>query len=161
MATSIAEALQATLSPQEVARLNERPTQNSRAYDFYLSGQDFSRRADRRTFAPLAIQMYQRAVDEDPEFALAWSGLTRAHLMLYWFGFDRTEMRRRLALEAVERALEFGPDLPEAHLAMGYYYYWGFRDYASASREFAIAEQGMPGDSELYEARAYSPAIPS
>ena len=154
IATSIAEELQATLSPQEVARLNELPTDSTRAYEFYLSGNEYARRTDSRTFRLLAIQMFQRAVAEDPEFALAWSALSRTHIWVYFQGIDHAEMRRTLALEAVERALALEPDLPEAHLAMGYYYYQGFRDYDGALREFGIAERGMPGTLQSFLARA-------
>jgi serine/threonine-protein kinase len=155
MATSIAGSLQATLSPQEIARLNEVPTQSTRAYDFYLTGNSYLRRSDFRTFMPLSIQMYERAVEEDPGFALAFSRLSIAHGQMYWFGFDQTESRLKMAEEAVERALAVAPDLPAAHLALGYYYYRGFRNYDKALREFDVAEQATPPDSELFEARGY------
>jgi TolB-like protein/Tfp pilus assembly protein PilF len=155
MASSIAEALEATLSPQETARLTELPTQNTRAYDFYLTGNSYLRRSDFRTFMPLSIQMYERAVEEDPGFALAFSRLSIAHGQMYWFGFDQTESRLKMAEEAVERALAVAPDLPAAHLALGYYYYRGFRNYDKALREFDVAEQATPPDSELFEARGY------
>jgi tetratricopeptide (TPR) repeat protein len=60
-----------------------------------------------------------------------------------------------LALDAVQRALELSPDLPQAHFALGDYYYRGFLDYERALQEYTIAEQGMPGASELYVARAF------
>jgi len=155
MATAIAEALHATFSPQEVARLNEVPTQNTRAYDFYLSGREFGRRGvDRGTDIPLAVQQYERAVEEDREFALAWAHLAVQHIRMYWFAIDRTDERRRTALSAVERALDLQPDLPEAHLAMAWYHYHAYRNYEEALRELAIAEQGMPGDSEPLFLRA-------
>jgi len=155
IATSIADALEATLSPQEVDRLNEVPTQNTRAYDFFLSGKEYqSRGVDNRTDLPLAVQQYERAVEEDPEFALAWARLAAAHIRIYWAAFDRTDARRRTALSAVERALGLQPDLPEAHYAMARYHYHGYRNYEEALRELAIAEQGMPGDVELIFSRA-------
>jgi tetratricopeptide (TPR) repeat protein len=104
---------------------------------------------------PLSIQMYERAVEEDPGFALAFSRLSIAHGQMYWFGFDQTESRLKMAEEAVERALAVAPDLPAAHLALGYYYYRGFRNYDKALREFDVAEQATPPDSELFEARGY------
>jgi len=106
MATSIAEALQATILPQEVARLNEVPTQNLRAYNFYLSGNDYLRGTDNLTVYSLAAQQYERAVAEDPEFALAWAALSRAHSGVYFFRVDPTESRLELAREAVERAFD-------------------------------------------------------
>ncbi len=154
MATSIAGALQATLSPQEVARLNEVPTQSTRAYDFYLIGNDYFRRPDDPTSLPLALQMYERAGEEDPEFAPAFAAVSHAHSRFYWIGLDRTDSRLELAAEALQRAFDLAPDLPEAHLAAGEYYYRGFRDYDRALEEYLIAERGMPGSAELAVARA-------
>ena len=154
MATSIVEALHASLSPQEELRLSEVPTRNTRAYDFYMSGNTYRVRDD---FSledyNLAVHQYQRAIDEDPEFALAWTGLARAHAEMYFWDVDRTESRRELAREAVERALQLVPDLPEARLAMGFYHYHGFNDYQCALEEWDLAGKGMAGDSELYAAR--------
>ncbi len=150
MATSIAEALQATLSPQEVDQLSRVPTQNTRAWDFFLSGADYERRREYR----LALQQYERAVAEDSEFALAWTAVSRRHSYDYFWGIDRTEARLAQALEAVERAFEQSPDLPQAHLAMGDYYWQGFRDFDSSLEEYTIAELGMPGDADLYGALA-------
>jgi tetratricopeptide (TPR) repeat protein len=157
MTTSIADALQASLSPQEVMRLNEVPTTNTRAYEFYLSGNGYRVRAEHSLDGySLAVHQYQRALDEDPEFALAWAGLARTHAIVYFWGIDKTDARRELALEAVKRALQLAPELPEAHLAMGYYHYHGFNDYQSALEEWDIAAaQGMTGDSELYAARGF------
>ena len=156
MATAIADALQATLLPQEVARLNEIPTQSTRAYDFYLTGNDYLRRIDGQiSLTHLAVEAYSRAVEEDPNFALAWANLSRAHSNMFWYRFDRSELRLSLALEAVQNAFRLAPDLPEAHLASGYYHYYGFLDYDSALTDLTIAEQGMPGDSQLFEARAF------
>ena len=156
MATSIAGVLQAMLLPEEVARLNELPTESTRAYNFYLIGNDYVRGTDNSTVYSNAAEMYQRAVDEDPEFALAWAALSRAHSGVYFFFVDRTEARREFARKAVERAFQLEPDLAEAHLAMGYYYYHGFRDYEKALQAWSLAEQGLSGDSRLYLARAYA-----
>ena len=156
MTTSIADALQATLSPQEVMRLNEVPTRNTRAYEFYVSGNGYRVRAEYSLDDySLAVHQYQRALDEDPEFALAWAGLARTHAIVYFWGIDKTEARRELAREAVKRAFQLAPELPEAHLAMGFYHYHGFNDYESALEEWDIAERGMAGHSELYAARGW------
>ncbi|MCK5363221.1 MAG: tetratricopeptide repeat protein, partial [Gammaproteobacteria bacterium] len=156
MTTSIAAALQATLSPQEVMRLNEVPTRNTRAYEFYVSGNGYRVRAEYSLDDySLAVHQYQRALDEDPEFALAWAGLARTHAIVYFWGIDKTEARRDLAREAVERAFQLAPELPEAHLAMGFYHYHGFRDYDAALKEFEMARSIRPNDPETLEAVAY------
>jgi tetratricopeptide (TPR) repeat protein len=99
--------------------------------------------------------MYERAVTEDPNFALAWAALSRTHVLIHWFSIDRSEDRLARAREAAERALQLSPDLPEAHLAMGDYHYRSTRDYVRALSEYALAEQGMPGNVQILEAKAY------
>jgi len=96
--------------------------------------------------------MFERAVSEDTELALAWAALSRQHSLRYNAGGDRTESRLAQAREAVERALEVAPGLPYGHLAMGEYYLFGFGDFESALEEYAIAREGIPGDAELYRA---------
>jgi len=154
MAMAIAEALQATLSPAEVARLDERPTQSTRAYDYYLSGNGYYAQSDQIATIELAVDMYQRAVDEDPLFALAHARLSIAHSVVYWYSIDRTQTRRDLALAALDRAREIRSDLPEVQIATSIYYYRAFRDYERALTELVEVESAMPGNSELYETRA-------
>ena len=154
MATSIASALQATLSPEEASRLGEVPTGNTRAYEFYLSAKEYSIRNEGLDDFVYAVEQYENAIEADPEFALAWAGLARAYSQLYRDGGDQFESSLTLAREALDEAFRLAPNLPEAHLAMGYYHYHGFDDYESALAEWAIAERGMPGDSELFAARA-------
>ena len=154
MALSIAGALQAMLSPEELARLDEKPTENTAAYNHYLVGNHILRDVNNMVTHLKAAKAYERAVEEDPEFALAWAALARAHSAVYFF-VDESETRRNLALQAVERAFELQPNLPEAHLAMGYYYYHCLRDYVAAQKEFSIAGRGMPGDPKIFLARAH------
>ena len=153
MATSIAETLHATLSPEQVAQLNERPTQSTRAYEFYLSGNDYGNRAGPEA-VPLALQQYERAVAEDPMFALAWAALSRTHSRMYWLDIDTSETRLDSALYAAERAFGLAPDLPQGHLAMGQYFAFGFRDFERAVEQYVIAEQGMPGETSILRAIA-------
>jgi len=154
MALSIAGTLQAMLSPSEIARLNERPTENTLAYNHYLIGNHILRDVNNMVTHLMAAKAYQSAVEEDTEFALAWAALSRAHSAVYFF-VDESETRRELALQAVERAFELQPNLSEAHLAMGYYNYHCLRDYEAAQKEFSIAERGMPGNPKIFLARAY------
>jgi TolB-like protein/DNA-binding winged helix-turn-helix (wHTH) protein/Tfp pilus assembly protein PilF len=154
IAASIAGILQAVLTPSEMARINSVATANTRAYNFYLIGNKHLRGTNNLTAFSDAAEAYQRAVDEDPEFALAWAGLSRAHSGVYFF-VDARESRRELARQAVERAFELSPDLPEAHFAMGYFLYHVLDDYDAALKEWSIVAKGIPGDSRLYLARAY------
>jgi len=109
MATSIATELHQTLSPEMTAKLNERPTQNTRAYDFYLSGEVYLKRRQ----ADVAIRQFGRAIEEDPMFAVAWAALSRAHSRMYWSEFDRIDGQHlEKARDAAATAFELVPDLP-------------------------------------------------
>jgi serine/threonine-protein kinase len=96
--------------------------------------------------------MFERAVQHDPGFVDAHAALSLAHLTLYWDGWgahDKSPERLEMALETATRALELNPDSPHGHKALGYYHYWGHRDYEQALEEFATAAASLPNDSEI------------
>ena len=93
--------------------------------------------------------MYEKAVELDPTFALAYAQLSRAHLMIYWLYYDRSEECLAMAKQAVDKAFQLNPNLPETHLALGHYYYNGHLDYDRALEQFAIARKSQPNNSEL------------
>jgi TolB-like protein len=155
MAIAIADSLEATLSPEEVARLSERPTESTEAYNFFLAARDYWRRTDIGGNRLRAADMYERAVAADPEFALAWAELSVAHTLVYWAAEDRVQGRIDAALGAVERAVALQPDLPEAHLAWADYYYRVTREFERALDELELAEEGIPGSAHLHATRAY------
>jgi len=156
MANAIANALEVTLSPDEMGRLAVIPTTNRRAYDFYLSGKNYLRSPDNVNGSRLAEEMFERAVSEDPGFALGWAALGHARSRVFFFSNIYAGATIEAAKEAIDQAFGLDPDLPEAHLALGYYWQYGFRDYAEALRQFSIAENGLPQDSELFLGRAFT-----
>jgi len=93
--------------------------------------------------------MYEKAVELDPTFALADVQLSRAHSRMYWFNYDRSDARLAMAKETVDRAFQLNPNLPEAHLALGHYYYHGHLDYDRALEQFAIVRKSQPNNSNL------------
>jgi len=153
IATQVAETLDVTLLAPERQALGVRPTANLEAYDSYLRGEDYDARQYREEDAHLAVRMYQRAVQLDPKFALAYAALARAHLFLSWI-FDQTgELPKAQA--ALRRAQQLGPELAETHLALGYYYYWGSRDYDLALEQFGWVRERQPNDPDVISAIGY------
>jgi len=150
IAGEVIQQLGVTLLEPEQASIEARPTENMEAYQAYLRGLD---QTGHLTYSEqhrlLEIEMFERAVELDPEFALAWADLSMAHSGLINLGMDKSPERLALAKAAVDRALELEPDLPHAHLAMAYYYYWGLRDYEPALDALAIAEKSMPEDQDV------------
>ena len=74
---------------------------------------------------------------------------------IYWHHYDHTPARLALARAALDSAMRLGPDLPDTHMARGYFYYWGSLDYENALREFETALRIQPSNSELLQAMGY------
>jgi TolB-like protein/Tfp pilus assembly protein PilF len=150
IARGIAESLQVKLTAREAQALTVKPTNNSEAYDAYLRGLVFDARTTYSNDAQRnAITSYERAVQLDPGFALAWARLSRADAALYFIRADQTPTRRDVARRAVENAQELSPNLPETQLALGYYQYWVLRDYGLAKDTFARLSEILPGSSDI------------
>ncbi len=152
IAEQVATALDLALQRPDREALAVRPTDNLRAYDFYLRGNDYFARPGDPGGYRLAEEMYTRATALDPTFALAFARLARTHIAEFHFA-DRTGDRLAKARGAADSALRLQPDLPEAHLAMGQIHYWGELDYDQALREFRIAHAREPGNSDIAWAR--------
>jgi serine/threonine protein kinase/Flp pilus assembly protein TadD len=140
----------ANLSEQEKARLTVEQTNNPAAYDAYLRARAFPGWWHQEG----AIRLFQEAVKLDPSFALAWAYLSIGQSTGYWIGTDPSRARLVAAKDALDRAIALDPDLPEVHLALGYYRYYGPRDYAGALAEFRQAEKGLPNSADVIEALA-------
>jgi serine/threonine protein kinase/tetratricopeptide (TPR) repeat protein len=149
LAERVAQALDVTLLEPERQALKAGPTQNVEAYEYYLRGNDYLNRSRLENDFRIAIQMYEKAVELDPKFALAYTQLSRTHLHMYWFYCDRSEERLALAKQAVDKAFQLSPELPEAHWALGQYHYMGCLDYDHALEQFAITRKTQPNNSDL------------
>jgi TolB-like protein/cytochrome c-type biogenesis protein CcmH/NrfG len=150
LAQKIASSLQAKLSPDEKERLDRQPTQNPNAYLLFVQAHDYANRPDQfRDQLLKAEELFEQAIKLDPKFAAAFAGLSMVESGMY-HNFDPTPGRREKARRNADEALRLQPDLPEAHLALGFCYYYGDRDYERALAEFEIAKRDLPNEAQAY-----------
>jgi len=146
IAQQIAQSLRAMLSPEEQARIAERPTDNLEAYNAYLLGRHWwNQRTSEATQA--AIEHFQEAVSKDTAFALAYVGLADSYMVAPWYGgevFISPEEARSRGIEAAERALEIDDGLGEAHASLAALKLFAEWDWAGAEREFQRAIELSP-----------------
>jgi len=149
LAQKIAHELQAKLSPTEKAQMTRKPTENGEAYLAFVQAHNLHLHLEEIEKLKQAEQLYERALQMDPNFALAAADFSRLESWIF-HTFDPTPPRREKARSLAERALKLQPDCPEGHLALGFTYYYGDRDYEKALQEFDIAKRGLPNEAEVY-----------
>lgn len=148
LASQIANELRVTLSPNEKANVETKPTDNSDAYVYYLQANQIERGPDTLLEDyKKAERLYVKAISLDPKFALAHARLasTRAEIFHYYEPLDSWKTRAR---SSAETALQLQPSLGEAHLAIGQCIYWFDQDYDAALVEFDAALRLAPNNSE-------------
>jgi TolB-like protein/Flp pilus assembly protein TadD len=152
IAKAIAEQLQAKLTGREQQALAVKPTNNAEAYDAYLRGLAFDARGG-ISFVneQRAAGFYERSVQLDPAFALAWGRLSRAESSLYFIGMTAAQEAAERALKAAQK---LQPNAPETLLAQGYYQYWVSRDYELAKATFVQVRNVLPSSSDAAAALA-------
>jgi serine/threonine-protein kinase len=157
IAKRIAESLQAKLTGREEQALTVKPTDNPEAYDAYLRGLAYTLKSAPSAANALGAQKYLRdAVRLDPKFALAWALLSMVNSRAY--GTQSLQPTVELLEEAgraAETARGLQPNLGEALLATGSYYYACLKDYDTAVRYFEKAYQILPNSSRIPESLAY------
>jgi len=127
IARSIAQALRITLTPQEEKTIARKPTENPQAYDFYLRGRSYTRREN----MDYALQMFEQAIQLDPNFALAHAGIAHLCGLIYEIREQNQKWIER-GLAACDRATALAPDLPEVLVAHARLFY-AQKKYAEAA----------------------------
>jgi TolB-like protein len=152
LAERITQALRANLSAREKTNLQTHPTRDILAYELFLrarelfhwagSGYSYDKGAD-------ALRLIDEAIQRDPQFALAYALASRLHSELFWFGYDKSGSRLEKAKTAANAALKLQPNLGEAHLAVAFYYYYGFRRYDVAQKHVTAAILAIPNNADV------------
>src|SRR6266566_5918960 len=157
VAKAIADQLRAKLTGQEEQVIAAKPTDNVEAYDAYLRGLAYTLKAFPTRPNALGAQKYfKEAVRLDPKFALSWALLSIVDARNYVTqSLQPTVALCEEARQAAETALALQPNLGEAVLAKGCYYYSCLKDYDTAVRYFEQARQLLPNSSRIPESLAY------
>ena len=147
VAQEIADSLQAKLSPTEANTMASAPTKDMQAYDLFLKG-EFEQRVANSNFRPesfdQAARWYKEAIARDPDFALAIAQLAICQLRRHWLTDPLSEAEVVEAGRMAKQAVTIAPDLAEAHVALGLFHYYGFREYDRALTEFQRARELRP-----------------
>jgi len=151
IAKRIAESLQIKLTGREEQALAVKPTNNAEAYDTYLRGLAFQTRSRFSIdTSRKAAGFFERAVQLDPSFALAWARLSRADALLYFNHADNSYAARGdAAKRALENAQRLEPNSAQTQLALGYYQYQVLVDYGTAKITFEQVRKMLPSNSEV------------
>lgn len=159
LAQAIVNQLQAKLSPQQKAEMEETPTRDLAAFDLYLQAKEivdtYTQLQDPGSSLLKAVRLLDEATERDPNFVLAYCYASRAHNLLYFLDLDPTPKRNLLGEAAVNNALRLRPNSAEAHLAMADHYFRCHRDYERAQEELAIARPGLPNSVPFFNLSGY------
>src|SRR5207244_8186608 len=141
--------LQAKLTGSEKQMMSAQPTNDTTAYELYHKGRSLWEKRSGDNI-PKAIAFYEQAIARDPNYALAYAGLSDAFILApFYAGADRRESYSK-AKEAALKALRLDPNLAEAHLALGKVLFFGEIDLAGAAREYKRAIELKPNDATAH-----------
>jgi TolB-like protein/tetratricopeptide (TPR) repeat protein len=138
IAKTVADNLRAKLTGHELATLNARPTENAAAHDLYLKGRFFWNKRDTNDLKK-ALAYFQQAANEDPNYALAWSGIADVYVLLPLFGGANPEDAYPKAKEAANKAIALDSNLAEPHAALALIGNLFDFDFSMSMREFEKA----------------------
>jgi tetratricopeptide (TPR) repeat protein len=147
--------LNITLGETEERSVEMVPTRNMEAYHAFLKAVHLRNQPHfNQHMWPRVLKNYEKAVELDPAFALAWAELARAHARLIFFNLDLSPKRYETAQKAAEKAIQLNPGSPKVHLALSYYHLYISRNIDRALKELDFAEKRLPNSSSILFARA-------
>src|SRR5262249_44810411 len=154
LAQLIATELQAKLSASEKASIEEKPTRDLAAYDFYVRAtplvEETAFSSTQEKDLSTAVDLPTQAIARAPSFLLAYCRLANAHDQTYFQEVDRTPARLAMAKSAIDSAFRLKPDSGEAHLALATHLYYGYFDFDRARSELALAQRTLPNNAEVF-----------
>ena len=151
IAKNVAKELKATITSREQTIIEAVPTSDLNAYDFYLKGKDYLLRSRQLEENRYAIQMFERAIEIDPDFTLAWVGLASASRWLYWYYYDRSNERLEQTKRYLNKAIALDPHLIDVQLETGSYYYHCELNYPKALQILEKLKSENPNNDQLYQ----------
>ena len=155
IAISIAQQLQASLSPRQKTAIEQAPTNDIAAFELYAQAKNVLAIRNARENLLQAADLLNRAVEHDPSFFQAYCQLAHTHDRIYFLGYDHTPARLALAEAAIEEAFRLRPDAGEAHLARAQNLYRGYLQYDGALAELDIARRTLPNNAGVFELKGY------
>jgi len=155
IAQKVAERLSARITAAERMAIEEKPTKDLVAFEFYSRANNIWGITWGREDALQAIDLLNQAVARDPSFLEAYCKLAVIHDQLYFYGLDHTPARLAAAEAAVEKAFRIRPNAGEAHLARAFHLYNGYLDYDGALAELDIARRSLPNDPRIFSVTGY------
>jgi tetratricopeptide (TPR) repeat protein len=138
MVAEIVSKLQLKLSGESEQKLAKKYTESAEAYQLYLQGRYHWNKRKTEEFEK-AIVFFKQAIEKDPNFALAYSGLADTYAVLPGWGNFRPKAYLPQAKQAALKALELDPNLAEAHTSLGYVIFIYEYDFAGAERSYKRA----------------------
>ncbi len=152
VAKEVAQALKVTLAPPELAMIEKKPTQNVQAYNYYLQGREYyvGRGARNKGCLELATKMFEKALESDFNFALAYAGLSDCYTSYVMFDIDPKKSWLSEAEKAGLKALVLEPNLAEAHRALSRLY-WVMGKTEKAIQEVEAAVKANPNYGEAWK----------
>ena len=147
VAIKIAEAMKSELTTDEKARINDKLTESTIAYEYYLKGNMFDNAGHDSENLQSAINEYERAVSIDPNFAEAHAQLGKTHAHMKWYRVDLSSKRMEMSKKSIDKAIELKPNNAIVRMAQATYYYHGFRDYGKALANYTKAKELAPSNS--------------
>jgi serine/threonine-protein kinase len=151
VAQRVVAAVGAVLSDAEASSIAAVPTDDPEAYRLYLQGEEYWHRPgyERRNLEN-AQTLYERAIELDSAFALAYAALADVHGMIAWFRYDPSPERLALQKQAAVTALQLEPTLPQARVANATVHYQAERNWQLALSEYQAAREGLPNDAGVW-----------